>query len=432
MALVNPVNSMVRSLQSHLSSTLYTHNREAGRLYLILALFGVLVSRLYLFAIRPIQFFDESLYLAYTNGVLKYGAIPEWSSNPGVALLNALWFAPLYDVPLGLDYASRIGMVVAECAVFFLIAWLSYSIFRAWQWQILSIALALVAAPFWSISQNSSDTYYALWVVLIFAGLWIALHRPPTHPIWLAVATIIAISASIRNDGTLVFVGAGLIYAICLWRTPLTWQQRLITGVGVWLLPMGFVLLLYWGLVVRGGGVYFPYSDSVGMPANETSLGGRTYLAFEQGEGYTRRFEYIKQGKAWWVEGPALAQELYGSREQNGNNVFLAIARNPGAWLNRLKWNMRDFFLGWHEAFTLHALPIFLVAGWGWGLAWRHYWRFALATLIILIPTVVYFGLTFWSYRYVTFLAPLWILLATYAVFAFYTLPRSLTLNGIY
>jgi hypothetical protein len=408
----------------NLMQVAWLSNKRITWISLLCVAFALFLSRIYLFIIRPIPFFDESLYLAYVRGVVKHGAIPAWSANPGVALLNAIWFAPLYDLPMGLDYASRIGMFIAESVLFIVLAWVAYELFRGRRWQFLALLLTLVAAPFWSISQNSSDIYYALFVTLCLGVLVMALSYPPTHPIWVSVAIVMGITASIRNDGIVLFAATTVVYAIYLWRTPMIWRQRIITGIKWWLLPLGGILLLYWLLIFRAGGIYFPYSDTVGMAFDEVALSGRTYLAFEQGEGYVRRFELEKIGKSWWQEGSAIAAETYGTEESNQGNVIFALANNPGAWLNRLKWNLRDFFLAWHEAFTLHALPLFILSVWGWGLAWRHHWRFAVATLVILVPTLPYFLVTFWIYRYIAFLAPLWVLLGTYAIFAFATLPR--------
>lgn len=383
-----------------------------GQLILGVILLIIILSRFYLAVVRPIQFFDDSLYLATTDGLLKYKLLPLWSLNPGVTVLNFLWYYPLRSIPLGLDYAGRFGLVVAHLSTFALLGLAIHSLLRDRRWVTVALALGVVLPPFWDIRLNLTDLYYMVCVIGMFYLFYRALAHPSTHRAWLWAAIGIVIATSIRNDATIVYLAGTFVYLVIMWQTAELWRRKIGMAFLFWLMPM---------IVMQGGYALFAsqgvYNAFNGYPMpNFDGTEQRLYLAFEQGEGYARRFELIPAGQTWWADGRTIAAELYGSAEANDNNVFRAIANNPSAWLNRLKWNARDFLFAWHDAFLTHSLPLFVIALWGFGIMVRHHFRAAVAVIVILAPTTVYFLLTFWHTRYVITLAPLWLLLAVYAL----------------
>ena len=384
--------------------------------WIILA-FSVLVSRVYLALIRPILFFDESLYLAQTLAVYDHGIMVPWAWNPGVAYLNALWYMPFNKVPLGLDYASRLATFFCSTLTIVMMVFLVRSWVKARYWQMLLVVVTLASPPFWNLILNSSDTYYMVFVLLFMGMISYSFRHSPSHWSWFLTASILAFSATLRNDGTIVYGAATVVYLWQLWHFPATIGQRFLTLLRVWALPIILVLSTYWGIALSQGGFYDAFYDI--MKPEGTTVGERTYVAFEQGEGRIQRFEIEAQGKVWWRDGITLARELYGTPEKNNYGVFRAILNNPNAWLQRITLNIRDFFLTWQTSFWNHGTALFVAALWGWGLLWRNKPKVALIFLMAFAPTTFFFLLTYWQERYVITLAPFIVLLAIYGLSVF-------------
>ncbi len=391
----------------------------------ILLAFGILVSRIYLVLIRPIMFFDESLYLAQTLAVYEKGVMVPWAWNPGVAFLNVIWYIPFAGLPLGLDFASRVATFVCSTLTIVLMITLVRQWVRERLWPMLVVVVALASPPFWNLILNSSDNYYMLFALFFMVMIAYAFRHPPSHWSWFVTAAVLALSATLRNDGTIVYAAATLVYIWRLWRFTASTGQRFALLLRVWALPLVVVLGVYWWVALARGGFYDAFYDI--MKPEGTTVGERTYVAFEQGEGRILRFELEKEGKVWWRDGITVARERYGTPEKNNNGVFQAILNNPTAWLQRIVLNIRDFFLTWQTAFRGHGTALFVLAVWGLGLLWRNQPKVALAFVLVFAPTSFFFLLTYWQERYIVTLAPLVMLLSTYAlsVFALPAEPRE-------
>jgi hypothetical protein len=383
----------------------------------VLLIFSILISRVYLALIRPIMFFDESLYLAQTLAVHDYGVMVPWAWNPGVAYLNALWYMPFNKLPLGLDYASRLATFFSSTLTFVLMITLVRNWVRERYWPMLLVVIALASPPFWNLILNSSDNYYMVFVLLFMAMISYSFPLAPSHWSWVVTASILAFSATLRNDGTIVYGATTLVYLWRLWRFPANLGERLLILFRVWALPMLMVLGVYWWIALTQGGFYDAFYDI--MKPEGTTGGERTYVAFEQGEGRIQRFEIEAEGKVWWRDGITMARERYGTPEKNNYGVFRAILNNPNAWLQRITLNIRDFFLTWQSAFWNHGTALFVTGVWGLGLLWRNKPKVALTFLLAFAPTTFFFLLTYWQERYVVTLAPLIVMLAIYALSVF-------------
>jgi hypothetical protein len=383
---------------------------------------AILLSRLYLMITRSIQFTDESLYLAETQAMFHQGVMVPWAWNPGVAVLNMIWYAPFYNIALGLDYASRVATFFCSMATFGLMLLNLKGLVRKSYWLLLAVVLSLAAVPFWNTILNSSDNYYLVFALLVMLSLRYALHHSPTHWSWIIVAWLLAVSTTLRNDGTVVYALTTIVYGWILWRVPLAWSQRVFTFLRTWILPIGVILALYWGVGLRGGGFYDVFTDTL-LP-RPVSVSERTYLAFEQGEARIKRFEFRASGQNPFVEGMISVRALYGTPEENGSNVFRAIARNPTEWVKRVGLNFRDFYLTWHEAFQNHGTLIFIASMWGLVLLAQYRPKDALIFLLIIAPISVYFLFTFWQVRYITMLAPLLVVLSIYTLSIFMQTPH--------
>lgn len=386
--------------------------------------FIILVSRLYLILIRPVMFFDESLYLTQTHAVWERGVMVPWAWNPGVAYLNVIWYSLFIKVPLALDYASRLATFLCSVSTIGLMILIVRNLapLKSY-WAMSVVVLALAIMPFWSVILNSSDNYYIVFVLLFFLNVTYALRHPPTHWTWIIAASLAAFSSSLRNDGTVVYAVSTLFYIWILWHSKLSLNARILTLVRNWLLPIVILMGLHWGIALARGGYYDAFYDT--MRPEGTSVSERTYIAFEQGEGRIKRFEIEAQGLVWWSDGRIMAREVYGTPEKNNHDVLRAIRNNPTAWLERMLLNVRDFFLTWQESFGLQGAALFIAAAWGLGLLGRNQPRVAFLFLILLAPTSVFFLVTYWQPRYVITLAPIIVILAIYGLSVFQQTPVS-------
>ncbi len=383
-----------------------------------LTLLGLLVlaSRLYISVTRPILFLDESLYLAEAVAVVQEGKFPPFSWNPGVALAHSVSYLILQDIPLGVDYAGRVTSFIAGCALYVVI-FLVVKELVGRLWALASVGIALSGYPLWIIDRNSSDLLYALIVMMVI--FLIAKPEPgesgKQKRFLFFLAALLLLSTTVRNDGLVLYVVMTLIIFAWLIYSPQGVLGKVHLFLLCWLLPL-LVMISILALVyhIQGGG----FNAWVWRVTEGNSLSARTYLAFEQGEGWARRFEMQVQGKSPWSDGRQVARELYGSPEENQHSVWRAILRNPEAWLRRVGWNFRDFFLSWHEAYKGRGLAIFVLSILGYIELTSRHRRLGIVIASILTPTLAYFFLTFWIYRYVLILSPIWAVLSVCALHA--------------
>ncbi len=182
----------------------------------VLAGTAILLSRLYLMLTRSILFTDESLYLAETQAMFHRGVMVPWAWNPGVAVFNMLWYAPFYNIALGLDYASRIATFYCSMATFGLMVLNLRALVENRLWLLVSILLALASVPFWNTLLNSSDNYYLVFALLIMTGsLRNALRSPPFcgHGRSRCMVTRIKLDLT-RNDGTVVYRSFAIVFPL--------------------------------------------------------------------------------------------------------------------------------------------------------------------------------------------------------------------------
>jgi hypothetical protein len=276
--------------------------------------------------------------------------------------------------------------------------------------------LLMCGYPFWVIDRNSSDLLYAL-VVSIVILITVRIHWDDLYTqgkyLW-ALSLLLSASITIRNDGIIVYSVLTILIGFWLFRGRYSsWMQIARMFLCYWVLPaavfLGIVLLIY---CVQGGS----FNTREWKITSNLSLANRTYLAFEQGEGWTRRFDLQAQNKRWWTDGILVAREIYGTPQDNQSSVWRAIARNPQAQLQRIGWNIRDFFLAWDDAYKGRGLPIFILSIWGMADIMIRRRRVALIFGALLLPTVTYFLITFWNYRYIASLTPLLVFISVYAL----------------
>ena len=210
-----------------------------------------------------------------------------------------------------------------------------------------AMAVVAIARPVTTALMVTADSLYSALAGLGFALLISGWFTEKTAggkmgiARWIGAGLLLGFAGLARLDG--VILGSLLIPVIWFFRgrgRPAV--REALVFAGAFVLPVAVYLLVY-GLVT---GRWDP------------QIGQRSYLAFEQGHNflYTDRYEVIPS--------PSSA-DLYGSAEENGNNVLRAIARNPQAFLSRLPRTAANAVRMFYDAYSIlgGAMLLFLAAG---------------------------------------------------------------------
>ncbi len=281
---------------------------------LLIALGFALTFRAFFPTLTDIWSFDEAYYL--NNGrLLLHGEFPTYASNPLVAAFWALAIIPFQESPFWLMHAYALGRIII-----FIFLWFgTYVISRELKHivsPLMPLLLLLVTPSLLSILDNSSDALFAalsafaLWQFLRFSATGLRKHL-------VICAVFISMAALCRNDGLLLFITA-LILVILLHGA----RGKTLGSVAACVAPFA---------VIVGG-----YIALVGLLSGEFEVGTkrRLYDAFEQGQGVA--YGPLCEAENPYVEGYALARDLYGTPEDNNYSVLKAIRRNPRAFLQRI------------------------------------------------------------------------------------------------
>jgi len=210
-----------------------------------------------------------------------------------------------------------------------------------------AMALTAVARPVTTVLMVTADSLYSALAGLSFTVLiaaWIAEKRggaPIKILRWIGIGLLLGFAALTRLDGLL--LGVFLVPVLWFFRGRDRSSARdALAFAGAFLLPV-IVYVLVYGITA---GKWDP------------QIGPRSYLAFEQGHNflYTDRYEVIPSPSS---------TDLYGSAEENGNNVLRAIARNPKAFLARLPLAAANAARMFFDAYSIlgGAMFLFLAAG---------------------------------------------------------------------
>lgn len=370
-------------------------------------LFIVIVVRYFDARSRSIMFLDESAYLARGVAIVEEGKIPSIPLSPGVSLVHALSYLFLRSDPLGMDLAGRVTSFLGGF-VLYSVLYLATLQMLGVVWGLVVVGMGLLYLPLYHVDGNSSDLLFATMIsVLLLLLIRMEKNRnSPSLVVWLSLSA--ALTTLIRNDGFLIFVGLTpviwvYLYACCINGS---FFRRIWHFIILWLLPFVCSIAVVSFLSWKTTGVF------------EILPGARTYTAFEQGTGLVRRFELEKEGKNPWIEGSRIAAEIYGSRQENRESVLLALSRHPRAWVERIGYNTRDFFLRWFEAHNgqLTTVTLLLSCFGSTCLFARRRFFLAASVVALLLPTLTYFLITFWRLGYVNMYSPLVLFLSVYAL----------------
>ncbi len=369
---------------------------------------------------RPIFFLDESAYLARGVAIVEEGKVPPLSLSPGVSLVHALSYMFLRQNPMGMDLSGR---VTAFLGGFILYGMFYLAISRALgpQWGMVAVGMGLLYLPVYTLDGNSSDLLYAVMLsVLLVLLTGMEEIRILSWRMVTCLSFSTAIATLMRNDGLVIFVGLTLALWLHVRRPFEHLLYRTLKFTIHWLAPFAGIILVMGLLSWKTTGTF------------EILPEARTYTAFEQGAGLVRRFDLVEEGRNPWIEGGRIAAEIYGSREENRGSALLALIRHPRAWLRRVVWNLRDFFLRWFEAHNGRLSTVTLLLSlMGWiGIFARRKVFLAASIGALLLPTAAYFFLTFWRGGYVVMYSPLILYLNVYALATLAESPLQFSRKG--
>jgi hypothetical protein len=284
----------------------------------------VLVFPIFFPNLNDIGSWDESNYI--NSGRLlvdgeAWNRLPEPAWNPLVTLLYAITYIPVQHMDFWLIHSCTIGRFIL-----FSLLWLSaYLVTKQLSYlshPLIMVGLLLVTPALTYLLANPTDALFAamsafaLWQVLSFY------YEKKIKHLWLA-SLFVGLSALSRNDGLtlfLIFVPLGVFLSLSL--------KRMGTCLLACILPFTVVVGSY--IVLYG----------VVTGRSEFGLKKRSYLAFEQGQGFA--YEYLYQGKNPAAEGQVEARRLFGTPEENRYSTLSAIKRNPEAFLHRVNQTIKS------------------------------------------------------------------------------------------
>jgi hypothetical protein len=289
---------------------------------------------------------DDSGYLFDGVRLVEQGTLMPLGSGPLSGILNGAIYLFLPRDHMLLGSVSIVRRVILLIGIMAAAGLAGKAVGGRWGgWA--AMALTAVARPVFTVLAVTADSLYSALAGLGFAiviSVWIREKQGGGKSIihrWIGAGLLLGFAALARLDG--VILGAALT-AVIWWlggRNKSAARDALIFA-GAFVLPvLGYVLV--YGIVA---GKWDP------------QIGQRSYLAFEQGHNflYTDRYEVIPS--------PSSA-DLYGTAEENGNNVLRAIARNPNAFLSRLPRTAANAVRMFYDAYSIlgGAMFLFLAAG---------------------------------------------------------------------
>jgi hypothetical protein len=353
-----------------------------------------------------INSWDESAYIHNGQLLVDKGQWPVFAYSPLSSIFYALTYLPFHSSHFWLVYSCRLGRIL----LFALLWWSTYLVMRplrrsAAPWVVSGLFLV---APFtFSFLSFPSDPLFtgfaalSLWQLLSFHNA-----AQPDDPsstgqkhLW-AASAFMGIAALARNDGLFLFV---ILAGLAGW---LSWQRRRsLRGLLAGLLPATLPFA-----AIVGGYVLF-----YGLRTGNFELGTarRTYDNFEAGQ----QSVYAGTGELNPVtESKLEARKLFGTPQENGNSVFTAIRRNPGAYFQRLKTALKTLPNQLLRAYGIRFAALFLLLALRGILELIRQRQYALLAIFCLWPVHLASGLVITLFRQGHLLFPFYAVLALSAI----------------
>jgi hypothetical protein len=341
---VEKVIGMKKSQKEIPGSTPLSSRRSVILITVLLFLFGFLLQLPVLAERFP--GLDDSGYLFDGVRLVEQGTLMPLGSGPLSGILNGFLYLFFPRDHMLLGYVSIVRRILLLAGIMAAAGIAGKAVGGRWgAWG--AMAVVAMARPVTTALMVTADSLYSALAGLGFAVLisgWLTEKQGGAKmgiTRWIGIGLLLGFAALARLDG--VILGSLLIPIIWFFRGRSRPAAReALVFAGVFILPVAVYLLLY-GMVT---GRWDP------------QIGQRSYLAFEQGHNflYTDRYEVVPS--------PSSA-DLYGSAEENGNNVLRAIARNPAAFLSRLPRTAANAVRMFYDAYSIlgGAMLLFLAAG---------------------------------------------------------------------
>jgi hypothetical protein len=364
----------------------------------------LLVSPVFLPAYHDINPDDEAKYIA-SGGELLRGQWRDLAWGPLLAFIYAPATWLTQHLPYGFFAAAGLG----HLCLFALLWWSALALarrFEPWVNPVVMAGLLAVFAGTTLILGNSSFAGFAVCSALALVQVVAYAQAGQVRHLWRA-SLWIGLGTLVRNDGLLLF--ASFLLLVGGWRLR-AWRQA-------WGQHGRHILaaLLPFVLVVMGYQVISTWPNVT----FEIGTMRRTYLAFEQGQ-------WVMAGNISWDEVVDETRRLYGTPEENGYNVFTAIARHPQTYAARLKvvlTGLPDLVLASYGKRMAAALLLLALVG-VWALIRRR--AFGLLAILAVWPLhlLAYF-LTFFQAGYL--LMPFFMVLLLAALGIGYVLQEAIS-----
>ena len=245
-----------------------------------------------------------------------------------------------------------------------------------------------IAASFFARWNASDCLFMALSALALSRTLAYLSDRSLRHVVWGSV--FVGLAALSRPDGLVLLVSFAVLVFATRARDAGTWRpggsRRVLTAA---LVP---------ALLLTGG--YIAVYD-IATGRSSTGLESRTYQAFEQGHGVIYRERY--SGNVM-VTGYDDVRALFGTRAANDGSVVRAIARNPGAFAERVAHSVADLPKHIWRAFGGPlAIALLVLALRGALVLWRSRSRWMLVVLLVWHLHMLSYFVTFWRPGYLQF-----------------------------
>ncbi len=273
-----------------------------------------LVYAFFLPNLRDINLWDEAAIVSSGRALLQ-GQIPSYASSPLASIFYALVTLPFWSSPFWLVQSTSLGRLIL-----FSLLWLgTYLVAR----QLGRYAPPAVMLGFLFVTPMSleflrfpTDPLFASMAAICFSFV-LAYRRGGMLKDAGLASLFLGLAALARNDGLILFLV--FVPIVVVLSGPLSqWRKSLAAAAGPFVLLVGGYVLVA-GLL----------SGSYGLGTMQ-----RTYDNFESGQ------QAVFQGSGKTnavIEARLEARRLFGTPQENDYSVFRAIARNPKAYLARLK-----------------------------------------------------------------------------------------------
>ena len=333
--------------------------------------------------------FDDSAYIRSGYRLAAEETLTEFAWSPLLSALYGVLYVAVQDSPDWFVHSAALGRL-AIFALFFLGV---YSCARACRAPGTQVPLALGAT--WLIAAdflqrwNSSDFLFMALSALALSQ-WLRWRTEASLKRLAYGSACIGLAALTRTDGLILLAS---FVALALWFR--VWSERSYHW-SRWWRPAAAASLP--ALAIMGA-----YLAVCGVVTGswETGIPSRTYEAFEQGHGVTFR---ERHADAAFISSYAEVRALFGTSADNEGSVLRAIARNPGAFLERLRHSLAGLPAKFFEAYGGPlALALFFLAGRGALHLWRRGGGWLLVLLAVWHLHLLSYFVTFWNVRYTKF-----------------------------